>query len=243
MKEHRLWEIDSLRGVAIILMVFFNYAFTLRYFGIYTIGGGWVFWWLFPRLVAGIFIFLVGLSLTLSYSRFRHNPKNGLYKKYLFRGLKIFGYGLFITLVTWFYLGKDFIIFGILHLIGISIILSYPLLRYSFFNFLLGMVLIITGLILSNFRFDFPWLLWLGLLPNNFYSVDYFPVLPWFGVTLIGIAFGNLFYRDGIRRFRLINIPNFPFVKPFSFLGRYSLLIYLIHQPILVALLYLFGLI
>lgn len=231
----RFWEVDFLRGTAVVLMIFFNYAFTLRYFGIYTVGGEWAFWWLFPRIIAGTFIFLMGMSLTLSY----HRSKDAQFKKYLLRGLKIFGYGLAITIVTWLYMREGFVVFGILHFIGLSTILAYPFLRYGRLNFLLGALALFAGFLLSQYTLNSAWLLWLGLVPVGFYTIDYFPLLPWFGLTLIGIAAGNLLYSKGKRRFRMPELSHAPPVQTFSFLGRHSLLIYLAHQPVLLAALYL----
>ena len=120
--------------------------------------------------------------------------------KYLQRGLKIFGLGLIITLATWIWPGEGFIVFGALHCIGISIILAYPFLRFRYQNLLLGIILISIGIILKNFTFDFYWLLWLGFTPSTFYTVDYFPLLPWLGVVLIGIFVGNIIYPNFKRR-------------------------------------------
>lgn len=238
-RKKRFWEIDFLRGTAITLMIFFNYAFTLRYFGIYSLEGGWGFWWLFPRLIAGTFIFLAGISLTLSHSA----AKDTGFKKYLLRGLKIFGYGLAITLATRLCLKSGFVVFGILHLIGVSIMLAYPLLRHRDLNLILGALVIAAGCFLSGFAFNLPWLVWLGFVPAGFYTIDYFPLLPWFGVMLIGIAFGNLLYPGGKRGFRVAEAANVPPMMILSLLGRHSLLIYLAHQPALLAVLYTAGLI
>lgn len=231
--KKRLWEIDFLRGIAVVLMILFNYAFTLRFFGAYSIEGGWLFWWLFPRIIAGAFIFLMGLSLTLSYSR------GWKFGKYLRRGAKIFGYGLLISLITWLYLGQGFVRFGILHFIGLSTILAYPFLRYGRLNFLLGALAILAGFLLSQYTLNSSWLLWIGLVPESFYTIDYFPLLPWFGLTLIGTGAGTVFYPRGKRGFRILELSKFRFMRAFSFLGRHSLLIYLAHQPVLLAALYL----
>src|SRR3989338_3723545 len=115
----RLWEIDFLRGFAVVLMVFFNYAFALRFLGVYSMSAGWLFWFLFPRIIAGMFIFLVGVSLTLSHSKAKGTKKTEAKAKYIFRGAKILGYGMLATLATWLYLKQGFVVFGILHLIGI----------------------------------------------------------------------------------------------------------------------------
>jgi len=229
----RYWEIDFLRGIAIVMMITFHFFFDLRYFGNYSINLHSGFWWFFARITATIFILLVGISLTLSYSRAK--KRKGLYRKYLYRGIKILSWGLIITLITYLFFREGFIIFGILHFIGIAIILAYPFIRMRFLNLFLGILFIIAGIYMAGMSFDFSWLMWLGFMPKHFYTFDYFPILPWFGVALIGLFLGNLLYPNGRK---IISDYNSPFVSFFSFLGRHSLLIYLIHQPILVILLY-----
>jgi uncharacterized membrane protein len=237
----RFWEIDFFRGIAIIMMIIFHFFYDLKFFGFYKINLDSGFWWIFARLIATIFIFLVGISLTLSYSRAKKNKTNNkLFTKYLIRGLKIFSWGLFISLITWVFLRKGFIIFGILHFIGLSIILAYPFLKFRFLNLLLGIIFILLGFYIQTITFNSYWLVWLGIIPNYLYTVDYFPILPWFGVILFGLFFGNLLYPNGIRRLKIPELSEFSFVRFFCFLGRHSLLLYLIHQPILIILLYFF---
>jgi len=245
--QQRFWEIDFLRGIAIIMMVLYHLLYNLHYFAHYNINVYSGFWMYFARATATIFIFLVGVSLSVSFSRTKkiHKDRNKLFIKYLRRGLKVFSWGLIITLVTRIFLGKAFVIFGILHLIGISIILAYPFLklRYRYWNPLIGLLCIFLGAYLKSFAFDFYWLSWLGFRPAQFYSVDYFPLLPWFGVVLVGLFFGNLFYPDCSRKFHLHDFSDFYIIKSFCFLGKHSLFIYLIHQPLIIVFLYLFGLV
>jgi uncharacterized membrane protein len=85
--------------------------------------------------------------------------------------------------------------------------------------------------------FSFPWLLPLGLMPQHFRTADYFPLLPWFGIFLIGICAGNTFYRDGERRFSL-RLTATRITRPLAFIGRNSLLIYLVHQPVIIGILF-----
>jgi uncharacterized membrane protein len=241
MKEQRFWEIDSARGVAIAMMVVFHIVFDLYYFWGYDVDISSVFWFMFARLTASIFIFLVGMSLTISYARAsKKSGGHGLFAKYLKRGLKIMSLGMILTLATWMLLERGAIIFGVLHFIGLSIILAYPFLRFKLWKLLmpLSVIIIIAGLFLSFFTFDFPWLLWLGLRPEGFYTLDYFPVLPCFGALLLGMYFGNLLYPKGERKFKLANLSRLPLVKVLSFLGRHSLLIYFLHQPIILAIIY-----
>ncbi len=243
--EKRFWEIDFLRGLAIIMMILFHLLYDLTYFGEYNLNVHSGFWLYFGRMTATIFILLVGISLTLSFSRAekKQNAKKKVYQKYLKRGLEVFSWGLIITLTTWIFLRAGFVVFGVLHLIGISIILAYPFLKLRFWNLLIGIVFISLGIYLKSFTFGFPWLMWSGLMPERFYTVDYFPIFPWFGVILIGLFFGNLLYPDYTRKFNLCDFSNFAFIRLFCFLGRHSLLIYLIHQPVLIALLYLMGIV
>jgi uncharacterized membrane protein len=232
-KLGRLWEIDSLRGIAIIFMVVSNFVTDVSFFGIYDINIYSGFWLYFARLVVSMFILLAGISLTLSYSGVRSKTSCEIHKKYLIRGAKIFSLGMAITLVTWIFIRQSFVLFGILHLIGVSIVLGHFLLKRPKASLLLGVFLVLSGIYLQSLSFGFPWLVWLGFRPEGFYSVDYVPLLPWFGLFLIGMFLGNMLYPDGKRRFRLGNSESRLFA-PLQFLGRNSLKIYFIHQPVLI---------
>lgn len=156
------------------------------------------------------------------------------------RGLQLFGWGLVISGITWLLLGPHrYIRFGILHFIGVSILLSYPFLRWRAFNMGLGSILVGVGVGLQQFQFDPPWsyLFWLGLEPVNYTSVDSFPLVRWFGIVLIGIGIGNWLYAKGRRRFWLPDISTFPPISGLRKLGQSALSIYLIHQPFLILLL------
>jgi uncharacterized membrane protein len=238
-KKDRFWEIDFLRGIAIIMMIFFHFLYDLNYFGIYNLDlySGYIT--IYTYSIGVFFLLLVGISLTLSYNKaLKKLTKKELQIKFLKRGLKIFGLGLIITVVTFFLLREGFIVFGVLHSIGISIILAYPLLKYRYGNLLFGIILIIAGLILTNFTFDFYWLVWLGFSPSLFYTIDYFPLLPYLGVVLIGVFLGNMIYPDSKRRFNIRNLNN-RLISVLCFLGQNSLIIYFIHQPIILSILYL----
>ncbi|WP_321423067.1 heparan-alpha-glucosaminide N-acetyltransferase [uncultured Methanobacterium sp.] len=241
----RFWEIDVLRGLAILMMITYHLVFDLTYFGIFPFNVSSGIWWWFARTTAFIFLFLVGISLTLSYTRAERigsqKEKKILFPKYLKRGVKIFSLGLLITLVTWIFIPEDFIVFGVLHFIGIAIILEYPFLKKKYTNLILGIIFIFSGFFLAQFTVSYPWLLWLGLKPAEFVTVDYFPLLPWLGVVSLGIFAGKTLYPNYERRFHLPELSKNLFTGIFSFLGRHSLLIYLIHQPILILILYLMG--
>ena len=217
----RYWEIDALRGMG--------------YYRANVFVGPWL---VFARVTANLFILLVGGSLALSHARV--NPQASgwsLYKNYGARGLKLVGWGITVTLATWIYMGKAVIIFGILHLIGTAIILAYPFLSLRWANLAIGTAIIALGMYLNNLPVTHPWLLWLGLRPPMLYQADYFPLLPWFGIVLLGIFVGQLLYPGGTRRFNLPSLGGWSGMKELVWLGRHSLIIYLIHQPFLFAIL------
>jgi uncharacterized membrane protein len=83
----------------------------------------------------------------------------------------------------------------------------------------------------------------IGVTPTYYPAIDYFPLIPWFGVVLLGIWFGNWFYMDNTRR---VQLPDWGDVFPITtleFLGRHALIIYLIHQPIILAVLFILGIV
>ena len=235
----RFWEVDLLRGVAILLMVLYHLVFDLNYFAVYDIDVSSGFWLAVARAAASLFLLLVGLSLTLSHSRARLLGQEDRFRlRLLKRSAWILGLALGITLVTYLFIGKGFIVFGVLHLIGLSLLLAYPFLRLKRANIIFGLLFILLGIYLQNISVGFPWLLWLGLAPPDFYSVDYFPVFPWFGVILVGMGLGSQLYPGYRRRIPVPDLSASPFVRALAFLGRNSLAIYLIHQPVMIAIIY-----
>jgi uncharacterized membrane protein len=237
----RFWEIDFLRGIAILMMIVYHIIFDLNYFGFTSTDLNSLPSLIFLYPIGTVFLLLVGISLTLSYKRVQHTlTTNQLRIKYLKRGSSIFGLGILITMVTWIYPHQGFIVFGVLHCIGLSILLAYPFIRSRVLPLLIGIFCIIFGIIIRlSITVDFPWLIWLGFVPRQFYTLDYFPLLPWYGVVLIGIFLGNIQYKNHSRFITIPDYSRFIIIRPFCFLGRHSLLIYLLHQLIIVGFLYL----
>jgi uncharacterized membrane protein len=236
----RFWEVDTARGVAIIMMIVYHTTYDLDTFGGYHIQSTAGYWALFADITAGLFLFLVGVSLAISRARTSLRGWR-LFGKYLARGLRILAYGVVLT-VVFLALGMGVVAFGILHLIGISIILAYPFLRLRFTNLVLGTLIFFAGQYILAQGLDSQsfWLLPFGIVPEGVIMPDYRPLLPWFGIVLIGLFFGNVVYGDG-RRPAVLEDKAPMLAKPLLPPGRNSLLIYLIHQPIIIALLALTG--
>jgi len=231
-------EIDILRGTAILMMILFHTLFDLSFFRVAPIDVAEGFWRYFAYATATLFLLIVGVSLSVSHARaLKKIQGRALVQKFVLRGAGIFCCGLLVTIATWWYLKEGYVIFGILHLIGVAVMLSPLFFRFRTWNAVIGITFIVIGWIFATIPGPMA-LLVFGVHPLTFMSVDYTPVFPWMGLVLIGLAIGEFAYPRGERRWK---VPQFPRIVelPLSFLGRHSLVIYLVHQPVILLILYL----
>ncbi|HII93380.1 MAG TPA: DUF1624 domain-containing protein [Methanosarcina sp.] len=242
----RLWEIDCLRGLAVLLMLLYHFLYDLDFFKLVDIqlSSGLILY--AGRFSALLFILISGAALSISHSRAlnKESAGNGAenFSKYLKRGTKLYLMGLLLTGITWIFLPEEYIVFGILHFFGVSAVLVYPFLKYGKENLFFSIFFGLLGLYLRNMTFGFSSLLWLGFTPENFRTLDYFPVLPWFGVLLAGVFLGNFLYAEGKRQFEMPYTGKNPLIRLSSRVGQHSLFIYFIHQPLFLGFLFLSGL-
>jgi uncharacterized membrane protein len=231
---HRLPLIDAARGVAVVAMVVYHLSWDLRYFGYITAEVETEFGWrMFARAIAGTFLFLVGVGLVLS-------TRRGFDLRAFLRRLGIIvAAAAAITLATWFVFRDTFIFFGMLHHIAVASVLGLAFLRLPVW-LVLGAALFcfVVPPFFAGPAFDDPALIWLGLASALPRTNDFVPLLPWFGVVLAGIAAARLWplyeaYRPALQRLG----DRTPW--QLLWLGRHSLPIYLLHQPILFGVVYL----
>jgi len=237
----RISEIDFFRGIAIIMMIVFHFSWDLDFFGLISMSNNPLFWNVFQKLTGGLFIFLVGVSLTLSYSRTMKKNRDKYPYKFLLRGFRILGYGLIITAVSYIWMREVFVFFGILHFIGAAIILTTPFLNLRYTNLVLGILTLSVGIYLRQQLFDFAWLIWFGFT-YPIHTLDLYPILPWIGIVFFGLFAGNMLYPKA-KRIKILNKIKMPKSKAIEFLGRYSLLIYFIHIPVMFGVAYLISLV
>jgi uncharacterized membrane protein len=135
---------------------------------------------------------------------------------------------------SFFIFPRTFITFGILHCIAVASILTWPLVRFPIVALLVGIGVIAVGTQVQLAVFDAPWLNWVGLMTHKPATEDYVPLFPWLGVVCIGIAAGA--WLDA-REFRPLQGIARRAPAWLNWLGRHSLLVYMVHQPLLIGVL------
>jgi uncharacterized membrane protein len=225
----RIRAIDAMRGTAICMMIVYHAAFDLNWFRIISADfNHHPFWLGFRDLIVSSFLILVGISLVLAY-------RAGISPKRFWQRIALVGTcALLVTLGSYVTFPKTFITFGILHCIVVSSILAWPLVRFPRAALIAGIVIIVVGATIGVKLFDLPWLNWVGLMTFRPATEDYVPLLPWFGVVLVGISVGSSLLER-----RKVALQRISRASPgwLTWLGRHSLLVYMVHQPIMVGLL------
>ncbi len=243
MRGSRYFELDAARGIALILMIIYHILFCLYFFGT-----GLVPWFnqftMSGAPIAFLFIVIAGVSLVLSTGR-ETSPVRAA-KKLFFRSLYLLCVAAVITIVTWLVYPAETVVFGILHMIGVATILAIPFVVLKvkpYVPLVFGIICIVLSPLVSMLRSP-ACLLPFGITYNGFATLDYEPLIPWFGVVLLGVSLGQVIYPGGVRHGILTRIGEMPrLLAPLCFLGRHTLIIYLVHVPIIIAVLFLFGLV
>lgn len=244
MSRERYNLLDTIRGVLLINMVLYHGLYdVVHIMGVpmawYTgpIGYSW------QQGICWGFILLSGFCFRLSRRPLRH-------------GLIILGAGVLVTVVTAIAMPSERIIFGVLYLLGLCGLIQcgvwalWSRLRLPPFPAGPGLLMAALAFLLTRevpsgyigfeglrlfelpawlYRWDFMAVL--GFPGPGFWSSDYFPVIPWVFLYLCGYFLWRLI---GSRQRVMDRLR--PGVRPLSFIGRHSLLIYLLHQPALMLL-------
>lgn len=223
----RLITLDLARTLAIVCMVIFHFTFDLALFGyIPPDTMGQPFWYYFARMIAGSFLFLSGVSLWLAHGHGIRWPA------FRMRFAKVAGAAALVTIASIWFVPGGTILFGILHAIAATSVLGLLALRLPWAATLaLAALIFATAFLYRSPAFDPIWLVWTGLAENRPLMGDYVPLIPWAAPALAGIAFARALRVDqwrGTAPSRAMRLLAFP--------GRHSLIIYLIHQPILIGL-------
>ncbi len=228
----RLIEIDALRGVAILLMIAFHLMFDLQaFYDLQLSEKAIMFWRIIGMSAALLFFLLFGISSVFAFKKYHHH----FWKYSLKRGLVLLFFALCISLFSIFGNMMAPIYFGVLHFLALSALLVPLFIRFVKFNLLFALICVLVGMLLKIIEIKNILLLPLGEYNLQTATADYYPLFPWFAVVLIGVASGNL-----LQRHKILPIIKSPFavIQPLLFLGKHSLVIYLVHQPLLMGLLW-----
>jgi len=220
----RIDAIDALRGGALCLMIVYHFAFDLRVFGVTNADFEHdPFWLSFRALIVTSFMVLVGVSLVLAERA--HLPRRHFWRRIAI----IAACAVAVSVASWIAFRQTFIYFGILHAIAVASILAAPLARWPRAALLVGAAVVAAGLAWSDPLFNARPLSWIGFVTTKPATEDYVPLAPWAGVVALGIAMGDRLARNGFRA--LAPLGRAP--AWLRWLGRYSLFVYMVHQPLL----------
>lgn len=225
--QARLIGIDIFRGWAITLMLIFHFSYDLQHFGYVNFNITTNIYWInFRLLIVSIFLITVGMSLKLTH-------KNKINRKAIKKRTFLLGIAaLTVSFASYSQFPETWIYFGILHFIVIASLLLLPLLNYPKFSLFLAITVLISY---TNQWISISWFFNLLAQPLHlplYHTEDLVPLLPWIVFPLIGNAIIGLHWHQPIFNNFFFNQKNKP-NKIWSFMGKHSLMIYLIHQPIL----------
>lgn len=226
----RVLAIDIIRGIAIGGVVLFHVVWDLEFAGFIDGVARHPAWLMFGRSLAGTFMVLVGMSLVLSH---RGHIRWGSFSRRL--GTIILAAAA-ITVVTRIAFPTSFVYFGILHAIAVATLVGALFLGTTASACLaFGSLVLALPLVLESPTFDTRWLAWIGFAAQPPPSNDFVPVFPWVGLTLLGMAAMKWFSACPSKARLVQEAHPSNLAGGFAWMGKKSLLIYLIHQPILLA--------
>lgn len=230
--SHRVDAVDALRGVALVAMIAYHFCFDLSYLRIAAFDFYRDPWWLHARTaILSSFLLLAGVSLVLA-----ERTVDGR-ARFWRHVVRIAACAAVVSLASYLVFPQSYIWFGVLHAIAVSLVLVRPLAQRPRVALLAGIAVIAAGMTIQAEIFDRPALGWIGFMTAKPRTEDYVPLFPWTGVMLLGIAAGHALVRTQFRAIAFAaHGPRF-----LRWMGRHSLALYMLHQPLLLGLLFLFA--
>lgn len=247
-KKDRIWELDFIRGICVLLMIWDHFMYDIAdifgsawqkanpvHSGFYDFALNYessMLREIFHPIIFSLFFILCGISCNLS----RNNLK---------RGVQVLFVAFAITAVTSMF--DTSITFGVLHMLAFSILIYFIISKVCCENKkIISMVCLIAGVVIwivtqvysanppDNLNSDLAFIAdYFG--GASYSSADYFPILPNLAYVLLGASIGTFVYGD--RKSILPVIDKYGWHKPVSFWGNKALLVYILHQPLIILLL------
>lgn len=231
----RYEKLDILRWIAIILMVFFHLNYSLvNIFNINILNFSNTYWFIEWKISALLFIFITWISFLLAEKKY----EDKIIKEYFKKSFILWIIAWLISLFTFLFFTEQYIRFWIIHFFALSFLLILFFRKLKYYNILLWWLIIIYGLyfipVIQSKYFYFLWFTYFW-----FKSADYYPLLPYFWVMLFWYSFALfLSNRNKLKILKLQSKKNIIY-SIFEYIWKKSLIIYLIHQPIIILIIYL----
>ena len=229
MKSIRIELLDFGRGIALIAMTVFHFAFDLQLLGFREPGFiDQPHWKYFARSIASSFLFLMGFSLYLAHGA------SIKWKNWRNRMIKISAAAAIITIATYFATPDQYIFFGILHAIAFASLAGLLFLKLPWGMVAIsGVSIFLIGMFWETPSLNDPIWYWIGLGATSPRSSDFVPIFPWFSAPLLGIAAAKLAERANFLQILARPTLDQSPARVIKFIGRNSLVYYLLHQPVM----------
>jgi uncharacterized membrane protein len=224
----RFDRLDVLRGLAIVWMAGFHFAFDLNFYGLLQPRQNFYvdpFWTTQRTAIVSSFLFCAGLAQAVAMHAGQGWPR------FWKRWAQVAGCAVLVSIGSALMFPNSWISFGVLHGIAVMLVVGRFAAPLRGWLWPLGALLLVLPQLVSHPFFDTRWTNWLGLVTRRPVTEDFVPVLPWLGVLLWGLAAGQwlLMHRRGVLAGAAPRA-----LRPLATLGRYSLSIYMLHQPVLI---------
>lgn len=230
----RIDTLDVARGIALIAMATYHFSWDLELFGFLKSGtAGSGFFKYYARAIASSFLFLVGFSLVLA-------TRNGIqWRRFIKRLLQVGAAALAISVATYFAMPNSWIFFGILHHIVLASLIGLAFVRLHWAILILAAIAAFLLPAFGLVALKSEWLRFIGLFETLPISNDFVPLFPWLSASLTGIGAAKFSMERGWISRLSERKAAAPPARQLKFLGQHSLIFYLVHQPILLSLVWL----
>ncbi|WP_374666977.1 DUF1624 domain-containing protein [Ramlibacter sp.] len=233
----RFDRLDALRGVAIVWMTVYHFAFDLNHFGFIRQDFYRDPVWTWQRTcILGLFLFCAGLGQAVAVAQ------GQTWARFWRRWAQVAGCALLVTAGSWLMFPNSFIYFGVLHGMAVMLVIARLTAGWGAWLWLAGAVAVLAPLAAPAMHAAWPglevmqrpWLNWLGWIARKPRTEDYVPLLPWLGVMWWGLAAGQWVLRERPEWMQRVLPGQAGWL---AWMGRWSLTWYMVHQPVLIGVL------
>jgi uncharacterized membrane protein len=237
MPTQRLASLDALRGLAIVWMTLYHFAFDLNQFGYLRQDFyGDSLWTIQRTLIVGLFLFCAGLGQAVAIHQ------NQIVRRFWKRWVQVAVCALLVTAGSYWMYPASFIYFGVLHGIAVMLVIVRFTAAWGRWLWLAGVIVVAIKFVAAGAYIPWAdpallnekWLNWIGLISRKPITEDYVPLVPWLGVMWWGCAAGQWLLARRYSRLESLQLPG---VAALAWLGRWSLSWYMLHQPVMIGLL------